>query len=253
MPDQANYENSLQNESVRAPADMEAVINAELGTSTEVYLNSNIPDGQAYIVPGSVDDLDAWLAEHPGHTTQAKISITAAGSTPEERARVSPSQQKYFVAPEQLAQWQAERTRLQKVYTENELQAAELRAAQEAARREIENQVAAEFRPRSDEAADLQVVSGLSSMCIWLGQEQLIATVWKPGWAERLVDAVRQVELDPPEDNENLDEGEQVGRMAADLRDDYVLDAMNDLYTQDEIHAKYDAVARLLVEKGWRR
>jgi len=170
MPDQANYENTPQN-----------------------------------YEPGSVDDLDAWLAEHPNHV---------------EHARMSPSQQKYFVAPEQLAQWQA-------------------------ARRVIEDRADAQVRPRSDEAADLRVGSGLHDRYLLLKGEP-IGAIWKAGWAERLVDAVRQMELDPPEDWEATPEMEAA--LASDLMDIPINEA-HFAASEDP----YGEIAAVLLGKGWRR
>lgn len=233
---QANYENSPQTERVRAPESIEKVVQQYVGAELRVFIDPLVPDGTAYVMPDDFGDqlrvtqseleaMPSWreryreiLAELPEAPGQAKISITAAEHP--DHARMSPSQQKYYLTPEQLAQRQA-------------------------ARREIEDQVAAEFRPRSDEAADLH-----DRYLLLKGEP--IGAIWKAGWAERLVDAVRQMELDPPEDQDleapTLSElATELAKLRAEMVDD-----LHEVWAFDGSMAPQD-VAECLIEQGWRR
>lgn len=191
----------------------------------------------------------ATIAKRPGAAEAWFDSHVDAALEAAERARMSPSQQKYYVAPEELAKWEA--------------------------------QAAAEFRPRSDEAADLRVGSGLHDRYLLLKGDP-IGAIWKAGWAERLVDAVRQMELHPEEIGDDIvvvfedeptlslsvpvtvgEHGDQRAVIPAGSLEPraafseavmrgWLEDDLDDVWSLDGSMSPED-IARSLVGKGWRR
>ena len=291
MPDQANYENSSQTERVRAPESIEKVVQQYVGAELRVFIDPLVPDGTAYVMPDDFGDqfrvtqkeleaMPSWreryreiLAELPDTPAQAKISITAAEHP--DHAEAGPllpllpppySRAGHTLGTMGLEPGHPNRETHQQVgcscgwvatiakrpgaaeaWFDSHVDAA----LEAAARREIENQVAAEFRPRSDEAADLRVGSGLHDRYLLL-KGKPIGAIWKAGWAERLVDAVRQMELDPPEDQDleapTLSElATELAKLRAEMVDD-----LHEVWAFDGSMAPQD-VAECLIEQGWRR